>query len=87
MIITIAAADVGQLAALALAEAESCELRTPERRAAAHLWVALTVPPAGSLDAARRAIASFGSDRTQSGALDLLGRLAAELAASPEGHS
>lgn len=72
---TAVAVDLGQLAAAALAEAESHPKGTPERRAASHLWVALTVPPATTTAAARRAIASFGSEATQAAALELLHRL------------
>lgn len=68
--------DPGRLADLAQAEAERHPARTPERRAASHLWVALTVPPARTLTAARTAIASFGDTTTQAAALELLHRLA-----------
>ena len=81
----IVAVDVGQLADLALAEAERHPARSHERRAASHLWVALTVPSAKSIVSARNAIASFGDERTQAAALQLLHQLA--LAAAPEGHS
>ena len=76
MIVTVAADAVGQLAALALEEAERHPPRTPGRRTAAHLWVSLTVPAAKSVASARNAIATFGDERTQAAALDLLGRLA-----------
>jgi hypothetical protein len=77
----IVAVNVDQLAALALAEAERHPARSHERRAASHLWVSLTVPPAKSVASARNAVASFGDERTQAAALDLLHRLAAQLAA------
>lgn len=80
MIVTLQADAVEQLAALALEEAERHRLRTPERRAGAHLWTSLTVPPARSVAAARRAICVFGDERTQADALDLLARLSVALA-------
>lgn len=70
------AVDVGRLAELAFTEAEKQPARSPERRAASHLWVALTVPPARTLDGARTAIASFGDDTTRADALALMYRLA-----------
>jgi hypothetical protein len=72
----ITAADVGQLADEAFAEAERHPARSAERRAASHLWVACTVPPARSVASARKAIASFGDERTQAGALALLSKIA-----------
>jgi hypothetical protein len=80
MIVTIAAADLGQLAKLAKVEAQRHEPRTPERRAASHLFVSLTVPTAKSAASARTAIASFGADHVQAEANALLHRLAAQLA-------
>lgn len=74
----ILAVDVEQLAALAYAEAERHPARSRERRAASHLWVSLTVPPAKSIGSARNAVVTFGDQRTQADALDLLGRLARE---------
>jgi hypothetical protein len=63
----------GDLAALAQAELERHKARTPQRHAAAMLWVALiTTETAGS---ARRALDTFGTDQGRSGALELLGRL------------
>lgn len=79
----IVSADVDQLAEGARLEAERHKPRTPERRAAAHLWVALTVPPAKSADAAQRAIGSFGDERTQADATRLLHRLAVAFRAVP----
>ena len=64
-----AAADLEQLASAALAEARKQPLRSATRRAAA------------SVDAALRAVASFGDTPVQKAAVDLLHRLAAELAA------
>lgn len=74
--------DLGQLDELARAEAERHPARSPERRAASHLWVALTVPAAKSLASARTAIASFGDESTQADALALLHRLAAQTSAA-----
>jgi hypothetical protein len=48
--------------------------RSPERRAAAACWAVLCTTP--TVDAARKALADFGSERTQTDAADLLGRLA-----------
>jgi hypothetical protein len=73
----IVADDLEQLAELAALEAERHAARTAGRRVASHLWVALTVPPAASLDAAHRAIRSFGDNQTQAAALELLERIAA----------
>jgi hypothetical protein len=66
---------VEQLAAAALAIAESHPPRSAHRRAASHLWVAATVPPAKSIAAVRRAVLSFGDGSTQRDALELLGQL------------
>lgn len=74
-------ADVERLAELAYAAAESEPARSAKRRAAAHLYVSLTIPPARFLSSARRAIASFGAPATQAAALELLTRLAAQQAA------
>lgn len=76
----IVSVDVAAIADAAYAEAAPLPKCSPERRAASHLWVALTVPPARSVAAARRAILSFGDETTQSDALALLGRIAARLA-------
>jgi len=76
----IISVDFATLAELTRQEAERHPQRSPARRAASHLWVALTVPPAETADTARRAIASFGDERTQSDAVALLHRLAAEAA-------
>ena len=73
----IIAVHLEQLAELAFAEAELHPPRSSARRAASHLWVALTVPPAKSIASARNAVASFGDGRTQAAALELLHRLAA----------
>jgi hypothetical protein len=67
--------DLARLAELAFAEAERHRARAPERRAASHLWVALTVPPAKTLTAARNAIDSFGDQAAQADALALLEQL------------
>lgn len=71
------AVDVELVAKLAFAEAELHPPRSAERRAASHLWVSCTVPPARSVAAAKRAIASFGDERTQADASALLHQLAA----------
>ncbi len=63
------------LAGRARQEADRHAARTPERRAAAACWVALTSTQ--TVDAARRSLATFGSERTQADAVALLGRLAA----------
>lgn len=73
----IVSVDADELAAAVMAEAQRHPARSPERRAASHLWAALITSP--SIAAARRAIATFGDETTQSDAAELLGRLAAEL--------
>ena len=80
----IVAVDLEQLAELAFAEVQRHPARSADRRAAGHLWIALTIPPAGSLDAARRAIASFGPPHNQAAALELLHRLATRLTATTQ---
>lgn len=70
MIVTV---DAGQLAGLAAAEARQHPPRTPERRAAAALYVTLT--ETASIDAARRALPGFAAPETVTAALELLGRL------------
>lgn len=77
-------ADVAALASLAQAEAQRHEPRTPERRAAAHLWVSLVVPRAKSVASARSAVATFGEPVVQAAALELLHRLAVQIAAQTE---
>ena len=72
----IVAVDLEQLADLAFDEAQRHPSRSPGRRAASHLWISLTLPPARSVTAAKSAIASFGAERTQADALELLHRLA-----------
>jgi hypothetical protein len=79
--------DVHQLAAAAFAEAERHAPRTPQRRAASHLAIAASIPPARSIAAVRTAIASFGTERTRASALELLRRLAATAATATEGTS
>lgn len=64
--------DLERLAELAALEAEAHQPRTPGRRAAAHLYISLTIPPAKSITSARSAIATFGDERTQADALALL---------------
>jgi hypothetical protein len=82
VIVDLSAIDPAALAAAVLAESARHKLRSPGRRAAGHLWVCLmtTTSPA----AARRAIATFGDERTQADAASLLARLAAELVALTE---
>jgi hypothetical protein len=82
----IVTVDLEQLAELALAEAELHPPRTPGRRAAARLYFALTVPIARSAAAAERAIASFGTTRTQQAAAELLDRLTAPADATQNGR-
>ena len=60
----------------AMREAERHPPRSPERRAACHLWSSLIT--SATIAAAQRAITSFGDDHVQAAALDLLGRLATE---------
>lgn len=69
--------DLEQLAELAFAEAQRHPARSAPRRAAGHLWIALTIPPARSLDAAKSAIASFGTPQNQADALALMHQPAA----------
>lgn len=71
--------DVDQVAELARLEAERHPARSPERRAAAHLWVSAITST--SADGMRRAIGSFGAPDVQAAALDLLGRLCASAVA------
>ena len=61
------------LAAAVLAEARRHPVRSPERRAAAHLWASLITSP--TVSAARSALATFGAVETQAAALELLGRI------------
>jgi hypothetical protein len=70
--------DPVQLAAAAVAEARLHPPRSPERRAAAALWVALT--DTGTIAAARRALSGFATPEVERAAVELLHRLAAELA-------
>jgi hypothetical protein len=74
----IVSVDAGQLAEAARLEAGQHAPRTPARRAAAALYVALT--DTGTVAAARRALASFATPEVQAAALELMHRLAAELA-------
>lgn len=72
----IVAVDLERLAELAFAEGQRHPARSAPRRAAGHLWIALTIPPAKSVDAAKAAIASFGTPQNQADALALLHQLA-----------
>lgn len=65
-----------QLAELARARAERHPPRTPERRAAAALYIALA--DTRTLDAARRALSTFGTPQTRADATALLRSLQAE---------
>jgi hypothetical protein len=66
-----AAAD--QLASAVLAEGQRHRARSPERRAAAHLWASLITSP--NVTVARSAIGTFGADHVQAASLELLDRL------------
>jgi hypothetical protein len=79
--VTISAADAATLAELARLEAEQHAPRTPERRAAAALWTAFITTR--TIDGARAALPGFAAPDVQADALELLHRLAAQLA-SPE---
>lgn len=70
----IVAVDQAALTELARREVERHPPRTPGRRAAAVLWVALA--DTGSVDAARRALSGFAAADVEQAALGLLGRLA-----------
>jgi hypothetical protein len=69
----IVAVDLEQLAELARLEAERHPARTPERRAAAALWVSLITTK--TVDSARSALV-FAPLEVQADALRLLGQLA-----------
>jgi hypothetical protein len=69
-----AAADTSALRERARQIAAQLPARTPERRAAAACWAALSTT--GGIDAARRALTTFGSARTQADAAALIERLA-----------
>ena len=71
------------VAALALAEVLAAAPRTPERRAAAHLYVSATIPPARSLSAVKRAVLSYGAEHVQQDALALLDQLCNAVAQFP----
>jgi hypothetical protein len=68
------------LAGLARQLAEQHPPRTPERRAAAMVWVALTTTK--TADAARRALSTFGDPLARAAAVALLGQL--EQATTPD---
>lgn len=74
--------DAEALAAAVLAEGQRHPARSPQRRAASHVWACLVTSP--SITAARTAITSFGDEQTQADAAALLGRLAAELAGAEQ---
>ena len=74
----IVSVDAEQLADAVLAEGRRHPPRSAERRAASHLWSALITSP--TIAAARTAIRTFGDNRIQADALELLGRLVREAA-------
>ena len=74
----IVSVDAEQLAEAVLAEGRRHAPKTPERRAAGALYTALT--ETSTIDGARRALAGFAAEQVQADALELLHRLAAELA-------
>lgn len=75
--------DREQLVVLARIETHRFPPRTRERRAAASLAVALA--DTKTIDAAKRALATFTDPRTQADALDLLDRLTAQPAQTQKG--
>ena len=74
----VVSVDFARLVDLTRAEVLLHEPRTPGRRAAACLWVALT--DTGSIDGAKHALSGFTALDTEAAALELLGRLARESA-------
>jgi len=56
--------------------AQQLPARTPERRAVVACWIALS--DTSSLDSARRALRTFGSERTQADAAAILDSLAGQ---------
>ena len=74
----IVSVDAELLTAAVLAEGQRHPARSPQRRAASHVWACLVTST--SITAARTAITSFGDDETQAAAAALLHRLAAALA-------
>lgn len=78
----IVAVDLEQLADAAFDEAQRHPSCSPGRRAASHLWISCTIPPAKSVAAVERAIASFGAEHVQADAMALLRRLASERSAA-----
>jgi hypothetical protein len=69
----VTAAVDSELAAAVLAESARHKQRSPGRRAAGQVWVALMTTT--SVDAARRAISTFGTKDVQRDALELFDRL------------
>lgn len=67
------AVDAARLEVVVQAEAERHPVRTPERRIAASLWVALITTT--SIAGARKALAEFAEPEATVAALELLGRL------------
>jgi hypothetical protein len=65
--------------------AEQHPPRTPERRAAAMLYVALTTTK--TTDAARRALGTFGDPPTRVAAVALLGQLEQETSGPSHGRA
>ena len=79
----VTAVDLEQLAGLALVEASRWPARSPQRRAASHLYVSATIPPARSLAAVKRAVLSYGTGQVQDDALALLNQLTNSVGQSP----
>jgi hypothetical protein len=80
MIVTLDAASLPPLTEQVRAEAERHPARSPERRAAAALYVALTTT--SSVDAARKALTGFTTPEVEADALALLHQLAAQTTAA-----
>lgn len=85
MIVSLSADALEQLAEAARLEAEFHPARSPERRAASHLYFAMTEPSARSIAAVKRAVESFGTPATQGAALELLDRLTPDVPAATAG--
>jgi len=78
MLIEVPSTALPLLRRLAEAEVRRHRPRTPERRAAAHLWAWLAT--SATITGARRALDGFGDPRTRADAVRLLKRLAADAA-------
>jgi hypothetical protein len=66
---------VAALAEHAAAEVRRHPPRSPQRRAACHLWAACILPGGKTQAAIRRAVESFGTSQAQADALDLLSKI------------